>query len=414
METREAMLKGGKSGPALIPEIAEGSPLLRSVTLPPDSAGAMPPADRFERLPEEEISLLRKWVAAGAQWPGDRRISYEIGSRRPGEIDPEEMERVELIRKKILATEAREEGEGYKESLEGVRMKLSFAPIPGGEFLMKGEAPGDEFTAELSPFWMATTEIPWDFYQVFMSPEQVRGKTGFPQIREMAGEEALILAQPSKPYHAMSFGMSVRRHPAIAMTQHAASKFCQWLSYKTGRFYRLPTEAEWEYAARAGATTRFPWGDAPDPAAADELAWYFDNSDGAYHRLGRKKANAFGLHDMLGNVMEWTLDGKVASRREVLGLDRVKDPWVRPAGPYPHVTKGGHWNAQLEDLAFAKSVGSSPAWKASDPQSPKSIWYHTSIMWIGFRPVSPVDLPSAEEMYHFWNSGVEYDEEVEK
>ena len=104
----------------------------------------------------------------------------------------------------------------------------------------------------------------------------------------------------------MSFGMGKDGFPAIAMTQHGANKFCQWLSAKTGHFYRLPTEAEWEYAARAGTTTTYFWGN--DGSKLGQYAWYADNSDFKYQKVGKKKPNPWGLYDIYGNVTEWVLD----------------------------------------------------------------------------------------------------------
>ncbi len=405
LETREDILKGGKRGPALIANTPEKSLLYTTLTLPEQDALAMPPAGRFSRVPEKEREVIKDWIKQGAHWPEGEIISYRRQTPTGDQIDPTEMALVETIRAKILKNQNDEKSPTpYTEKLEGIRVTLKMLPIPAGEFRMKGIAADDEFTAKLDSFWMAEKELPWDLYLPFMEPKVSRNKDGYPQDDSQVKEGMTILAQPSQPYHAMSFGMGVRRHPAIAMTHHAANKYCQWLSWQTGHFYRLPTEAEWEYAARAGRTD-------DSPENIDLVAWYDESSGGTYRRIGKKSPNPWGLYDMLGNVMEWTLDGYVENRRAALGdRDEVQNPWIRAVAPYPHVCKGGHWNASISELSFSARVPSSPQWKISDPQSPKSIWYHTNITWLGFRPVRPGILPSAEEMYRAWNSGVAYDD----
>ena len=166
-----------------------------------------------------------------------------------------------------------------------------------------------------------------------------------------------------------------------------------------GYKYRLPTEAEWEYAATAGS---------PEPAGAalEEFAWYAANSGDETHPVGQKKPNAWGLYDMLGNVMEWTLD-----QYAPYTASAQVNPWVKATQPYPNAVRGGSWNDPPEMVRCTSRVPSDASWKQQDPQLPKSIWYMTDAQWLGFRLVRPAKLPTADEMYRYWNSGLEHDEQ---
>ena len=170
---------------------------------------------------------------------------------------------------------------------------------------------------KLDAFWMQTHEVTWDAYLMFMFVDQARE-------RDHPDTVVDALSRPTAPHLEMSFGRGNSGFPAISMTQHAANKFAQWLSAKTGEFYRLPTEAEWEYACRAGADTPLT------AAQLDEQAWFAKNSPqgsftvGTYHTIGTKKPNAWGLYDMLGNVMEWTLDQYAPYTAAA-----QQNPWVR-------------------------------------------------------------------------------------
>src|SRR3989441_10422357 len=159
------------------------------------------------------------------------------------------------------------------------------APIPGGEFVRaspnsetrRKPDEGPQHQVRISPFWMGRCEVTWNEYELFMYPDEERRMRAAEPTDESGDKLADAVTHPSKPYVEMSFGMGKDGYPAISMTQHAANKYCQWLSAKTGHFYRLPTEAEWEYACRAGTKTAYSWGN--DPSVVTNYAWFEKNSD---------------------------------------------------------------------------------------------------------------------------------------
>ena len=307
---------------------------------------------------------------------------------------------VQSIRDRILANKNANTAKKYHVMIPNTAVSYDMVAVQAGEFVMgsadqKDAQPAHRVT--VSAFWMQAHEVTWDEYRLFMFANQAG---------EIAHKDELVdaVSRPTRPYVEMSFGMGINGFPAISMTQHAANKYAEWLSAKTGEFYRLPTEAEWEYACRADTTTAYYFGN--DVARLGDYAWYAANSGGKYQKVASKKPNAWGLFDMLGNVMEWTLD-----QYEPYKAGTQVDPWVKPARPYPIVVRGGSWNDAASKLGCASRVGSDPSWKQEDPQLPKSVWYETDAQWLGFRLVRPAKVPSAEEMYRFWNNGVEHDEQ---
>ena len=203
----------------------------------------------------------------------------------------------------------------YVERLPGTDVTFKMVPIPGGKFTMGSPAgekgreadEGPQHEVAIEPFWMEEHEVTWTEYELWglNLNKQRRKITNAKPI----GNEQIVdaVAVPTNPYQEMSFGMGKENGmPAISMTQFAAKVYCRWLSAKTGRYYRLPTEAEWEYACRAGTKTAYSFGN--DPAKLGEYAWTTDNSDDHYHRVATKKPNPWGLYDMHGNVAEWCID----------------------------------------------------------------------------------------------------------
>ena len=301
----------------------------------------------------------------------------------------DEHETVRQIHARIRAHQPSGKMQPYKVTIPNTLVSYGMTPILAGDFTMGSarklnEQP--EHKVHVDAFWMQVHEVTWDEYRLFMFASQAG---------EIAHKDELMdaVSRPTRPYVEMSFGMGINGFPAISMTQHAANKYAEWLSAKTGEFYRLPTEAEWEYACRAGGG---------DPAPLGDYAWYAANSNGKYQPVATKKPNAWGLYDMLGNVMEWTLDQYAPYK-----AGSAVNPWVKATALYPHAVRGGSWNDPADTVRCSARVASDPSWKQQDPQLPKSIWYETDAQWLGFRLVHPAKIPTAEEMYSYWNSGVE-------
>ena len=295
----------------------------------------------------------------------------------------------------------------YTETIKGIEANLPMVFISGGTFTMgssKSETghfgdEGPQHQVEIAPFWMGQFEVTWDLYNLFVSRE-----LDVNQVAKNSSSEVNInvdaVSGATTPYVEMSFGMGVDGYPAICMTQLAAVKFCEWLSAMTGHFYRLPTEAEWEYACRAGTSTAYHFGN--DSEQLNEYAWFKENSGEKYQKVGTKKPNPWGLYDMHGNVAEWTLDQYLPTKYTER-TQGVKNPFEKPIKVYPRTVRGGSWMDEPQRLRSAARRPSSKNWKKRDPQIPKSLWWHTDAPFVGFRVVRPLETPKVEEQKIFWN-----------
>jgi formylglycine-generating enzyme required for sulfatase activity len=410
-----------ESKSTIVPGNAEKSKLYTTTVLPDDAKKLMPPRNKvtkaLERLTKEESETIKAWINEGAKWPaGTKLVARKKESETVDAGAAAEATIVAEIAKRIAATpiaKTAAEMKAYTQTIPGTDISYDMVPIPGGKFKMGSPAsePGhkpDEspvHEVEISPFWMEKCTVTWNEFELFMYPNEEKKARASKQLDPALNSLTDAVTHPTQPYVEMSFGMGKDGYPAISMTQHAANKYCEWLSAKTGHFYRLPTEAEWEYAARAGTTTAYYWGD--DASKIGEYCWYGKNSDFKYQKVGKKKPNAWGLYDMLGNVIQWTLDQYDPNYYK---NSPAVNPWNESTKPYPQVARGGSWDDDdVTKLRVANRRASDPSWKIQDPQLPKSVWYHTDAQFLGFRIVRPLEMPEAAKLQKYWNSGVEKD-----
>ncbi|MHB1177469.1 MAG: formylglycine-generating enzyme family protein [Daejeonella sp.] len=296
------------------------------------------------------------------------------------------------------------ESNSYTQKIEGTGLQFEMLAIAGGEFTMgstseeagRNEDEGPRHLVKIDPFWMGKYEMVWDIFETYVYKNfELTKRNGAvnPQVD--------AVTRPTKPYLDMTFGMGKEGYPAIGMTQYNAIQFCKWLYMNTGVFYRLPTEAEWEYACRAGSTTSYSFGN--DTTRIDDYAWYNTNSKGKTHPAGTKKPNAWGLYDMHGNVAEWTIDQYLPDYYKQNNNIVAGNPVAIPVSLYPNTVRGGSYEDKAAELRSANRRGSDPQWKRIDPQSPKSNWWFPEGSFVGMRLVRPLNTPSKEEIIAYYD-----------
>jgi sulfatase modifying factor 1 len=221
-----------------------------------------------------------------------------------------------------------------------------FARIPAGEFLM-GAADGDEderpvHRVFVSEFLLGRFPVTNDEYARFVR------ETGYPapSIRDLPviaqGERDPVFRELAGPYLWQGAAPPAGRgnHPIVLIRWEDAVAYCDWLSDRVGQRLRLPTEAEWEKAARGGVEgARYPWGDEIDRSRANYLADGRPKRDSGTRPTGTFQPNGFGLYDVVGNVWEWVEDWYAA---DYYGLGEPRDPRGPRSGSM-RIVRGGSW-----------------------------------------------------------------------
>ncbi len=279
-------------------------------------------------------------------------------------------------------------------SIPGSSLKIRMVAIKGGSFQMgnnnaanPNEKPARQIT--VSDFSMGVYEITHDQFDIFFKDE------GTSQ-----GSKEDAITRPTPQYIDLSWNMGKEGgFPVNSMSVDGAMMFCRWLYQKTGIFFRLPSEAEWEYACRAGAKGNYFFGN--DPAMLAQYAWFKNNSKSKYQKVGTRKPNGWGLYDMLGNVSEWTMDQYDPEYYKKLP-DNAIDPTNPPVSRYPRSIRGGSYMDDAATLKVSTRLYSEPSWNKRDPQIPKSRWWLTDGMFAGFRILKPAKQPTAEEAEKFY------------
>ena len=236
----------------------------------------------------------------------------------------------------------------------GTVVEFKMVKLPAGKVTLK-DKDGKETEHAIKPIWIGQYEVQWQEYGIYwqrldLTAEQV--------AKNFDGEN-----RPSKPYGAVERGWGRDGSPAMGMFANEGKKYCAWLNKVTGKKYRLPTEAEWEYACRSGGPPL-----KPTAAELKEMAWYMDNSDSQTQPVGQKKPNAWGLYDMLGNVAEWVV---TAAGKEAVA--------------------GGSWQDEAEDVHSARREEYSPSWQRDDSQFPKGKSWLSNGAFVGFRVVREIE-----------------------
>ena len=299
----------------------------------------------------------------------------------------------------------------FTENIPGSVVSFNMVAIPGGKFKIgspenepyRRPDEGPQKEVEISPFFMGEVEVTWNEFLAFFSQTGREGRTT--DVKSSPVGDVDAISGPTPPYGQpdQNWGMGTR--PAITMRYAAAETYCKWLSKVTGKKYLLPTEAEWEYAARGGTQTPYFFPGDPkkfskdrfmnkifgaDTAFINRYVIYSGNSMAKTQQPDAVKINPFGLKNMLGNVAEFCSDWYAADAYSSL-TDGVKDP-KGPASGTERVIRGGSFKSSPAEVRCAtRDYTQDEAWMKTDPQIPKSIWWYSDCNTVGFRVVCEPD-----------------------
>lgn len=275
--------------------------------------------------------------------------------------------------------------------LDAQKLSSYIEKIPNSDirFEMISVPEGNYHGNKVESFWIGKTEVTYDEYQLFF--EEERDSEPKPPAE---GPDAIT--RPSPPYIDFTLGMGkVGGYPANSMQQYAALMYCKWLYAKTKIFYRLPTEAEWEYALFIGQKNN-PKQD------FSKIAWFSENSDNKYSKVAQKMPNDLGIYDMLGNVSEWVLDHYTNEKKNKNSHEAVFIEKDAPA-----VVKGGNFKSLKNELQIDFRIPADPIWNRRDPQIPKSKWWNADAPFVGFRIVRPKIQPDESEIRAFFSKYID-------
>jgi len=248
---------------------------------------------------------------------------------------------------------------------------IELVQLPPGRITLRGPD-GKDHEHAIKPVWIARYETRWDEYNVFWMGLDLTETQYQEQRHRVDGPDGWEATRVRPPYSVPFIDdRRVTGYPADCIHFRGAVKYCAWLSKHTRRKFRLPTEAEWEYACRAGSPPL-----KPDAAALDRLAWFAGNSSDTPdvpgyeepHPVGRKRPNAWGLYDMLGNVGEFV----------------IRDPTDQRG-----LLAGGSCDDDAKDVHSGAREPYSPDWQRNDPEDPKRDpdWTYVNAHHVGFRVV---------------------------